>query len=497
MLMADIRGVLRPCGCTVDLQKGGFDRLGPFLAKERGRFPEAPVLHAGPLFYPDTEATEDRRAQRDRQAETVADLAATVGLDVAGATALDLVASRGHLSDLAVRSRVRFTAANLVAPDAPPTSRFEVRRIGGLRVGIFALAGELPEATTLGGTVSDPVAAAGVVVSELARAADVVVLLSDLGLRETKRLVRRVPGIHFAVVGGSGDHPSVSEEAELVGETRVMQFHREGRFVGRLTLRMRGGQTRFVDASAASEAEVQEVDARIAELQARLEAWGQTAEATERQLRSARHHLAVLRDERERLVARRVEVPESQSRFSFTLTPLDWDLPQDAGIVAIMDAFDAELARINVAAAQPLPEPVPGEAYYVGAEACFDCHEGPRVFWQADRHAKAWDTLVEDGKTFDAECVSCHVTGYGRAGGSVVGRTAGREDVQCEACHGPGSQHVRDEQRASILGHPTASTCIPCHNKHHSPGFDFDTYKPRLMVPGHGKPLADAASPAP
>jgi len=153
-----------------------------------------------------------------------------------------------------------------------------------------------------------------------------------------------------------------------------------------------------------------------------------------------------------------------------------------------MDAFEQELAKINVANAGTLPAPKEGEAYYVGAAKCFDCHEGPERFWKQDRHHDAWATLERDNKTFDTECVSCHVTGYGKAGGSLVGQVKGRTAVQCEACHGPGSLHVKDSKKASINGHPTAEVCQGCHNKHHSPEFDFAVYKPKLMVPGHGLP---------
>ena len=489
-LMADIRGVLRPCGCTVDLQKGGFDRLAPYLANERGRYPDAKLLHAGPIFFEEGHVEAVKRAQRDRQAEVTADLVGRVHIDVAAATAADAAASGGKLKALAERAHLTLTAANLRLDDDPGVSSFEVRAIGGVRIGIFALASP-EEAEHLGalGTIEDPTAAATRTVAALADRSDVVLLLSGLGLRETKRLVRKVPGIQFAVVGGMGEHPAVSEEAELVGDTRVMQFHREGRFVGRLSLALVDGQTAFVDASQASPAELAELDARVARLEQSLAGWESKGDGTEREVRSARHHLASLKDERDKLASRKIEVPRDKSSFSFTLTPLNWDLPQDPDLLAIMDAFEQELAKINVANAGTLPEPKEGEAYYVGAAKCFDCHEGPEKFWKKDRHHDAWKTLEHDNKTFDTECVSCHVTGYGKAGGSLVGQVKGRKAVQCEACHGPGSLHLKNTKNPALInGHPTAEVCQGCHNKHHSPEFDFAVYKPRLMVPGHGLP---------
>lgn len=494
-LMADIRGVLRPCGCTVELQKGGFDRLVPFLAEERKQYPGASLLHAGPLFYEDATVDAKKKAQRERQAEVTADLVAQTHIDLAAATPADEVASGGKLMALAERAKVQVTAANLsiAGKSIPPRV---VREVGGLRFGIFALASleevkELPQ----GVAVSDPEAAAKEAVTALRKEADVVVLLSDLGLRETKRLVRKVEGIDFAIAGGMGEHPSVADEAESVGATRVLQFHREGRYLGRLTVRLvgtevaGGGPGELVDASAVSDSELVALDERIKKLEAALADLAKTKPATDLAVRSAEHHLASVKTERDRLAARKVNVPSDRPSFSFTQTPLDWDLPQDPGIVGVMKAFDEELARINVANAGTLPEPKPGQAVYVGTDACLDCHAETKEFWKATPHSHAWQTLVDAGKTFDTECVSCHVTGYEQPGGSLVGHTQGRENVQCEACHGPGSKHATDGDKAFITRSPQASTCEGCHNHHHSPKFAFDSFREQLLVPGHGKPL--------
>ncbi|MEZ4268875.1 MAG: multiheme c-type cytochrome [Myxococcota bacterium] len=495
LLMADIRGVLKPCGCTLELQKGGFDRLGPFIAAERSQHPGARLVHAGPLFFEEAKVETHKAAQRERQAEIAADLMKAVDFALTGATAVDVAASHGKLTALAERAKVRLTAANLKLKEgAGAVAPWVIEEVGTLRVGVFALAStDDADEVKAYATLEDPAEAARRAVAALAPKSDVIVLLSALGLRETKRLVRAVPGIQFAIAGGLGEHPVVSDEAELVeGEassTRVMQFHREGRYVGRLTVRVVGGSTDFVDASAPSQAELAALDGRIGQLETALESWAKTRDEEDRDVRSARHHLASLKAERERLGARAANAPTDKSTFSFRATPIAWDLPQNADALAIMDAFDEELARINLEHAGKLPEPEPGQAVYVGVDRCLGCHEEAKAFWAADRHHKAWKTLVDQKKTFDAECVSCHVTGYGKAGGSILGKTAGREDVQCEACHGPGSKHAESEDAADIQAHPKSDVCVDCHNAHHSPSFDFARYKPKLMVPGHGKPL--------
>lgn len=499
LLMADIRGVLRPCGCTVDLQKGGFDRLAPHIAAERKAHPKAALFHAGPLFFEEKKPDAKKKAQRERQSEVTADLVAKIGFSVAGATEVDVVAGAGRYGDLVKRSGVQVTVANMAVSGlaAPP---FKITKVGDLKLGVFALAAP-GEAAQGEPQPTDPRAAAAKVVTELAGKADIIVLLSSLGLRETKRLVRKVKGIHFAVAGGLGEHPVASDEAELVGETRVMQFHREGRYIGRLTVNLVGGSTDFVDASAPSKAELAAIDQRIEQLTKSLQTWKAKADkSNDRALRSAQHHLASLKTQRDRLSKPRPEPPKNRSWFSFVATDLPWDLPQDPDILALMDAFDQELKKINLAHAGTLPKAKPGEAVYVGVDTCLECHEDTQHYWDNDRHAKAWETLEDNKKTFDAECVSCHVTGYGKAGGSILGKTKGREDVQCEACHGPGSIHAEADEadaKKTIVRAPTAEVCTTCHNKHHSPKFDFRTYKAKLMVPGHGKPLTKSKPKAP
>jgi hypothetical protein len=306
--------------------------------------------------------------------------------------------------------------------------------------------------------------------------------------------VRKVKGIDFAIVGGLGEHPIVSDEAELVGGTRVMQFHREGRFVGRLTVRQVEGQRAFVDVSSPTDAELKVLAVRIAALESSLAGWKRQGVATtDRAVRSARHHVKSLNAEHKRLKALKGAEGDRESggksTYSYRVTPLNWDLPQDPELLSLMDAFDEELKVINLANVGTLPEAKPGQAVYVGVEECLSCHEETQAFWDNDQHHHAWETLVRLKKTFDVECVSCHVTGYGMPGGSILGKTEGREDVQCESCHGPGSIHAESEDSADIITKPTKATCGTCHNAHHSPKFDFATWKKRIMVPGHGRPL--------
>ena len=130
-------------------------------------------------------------------------------------------------------------------------------------------------------------------------------------------------------------------------------------------------------------------------------------------------------------------------------------------------------------------------AGFVGAETCRSCHPNTFAKWATTRHAHAFEDLVNDPKgvrsdhQFDAECVSCHTTGFEYTSGwKSAALTPFLKGNQCENCHGPGSKHVEspDDAGACKAIALTAADadrnrlCIRCHDEDNSPKFDFNTY---------------------
>ncbi|WP_455217429.1 multiheme c-type cytochrome, partial [Kaarinaea lacus] len=71
---------------------------------------------------------------------------------------------------------------------------------------------------------------------------------------------------------------------------------------------------------------------------------------------------------------------------------------------------------------------------YAGVKTCARCHEQNVTRWKATRHASALQSLIRTGKQNDPECLQCHNTGFGQAGGFVSEQlTAEYANVQCEA----------------------------------------------------------------
>lgn len=149
-------------------------------------------------------------------------------------------------------------------------------------------------------------------------------------------------------------------------------------------------------------------------------------------------------------------------------------------------------AALLVALVAGLPETgVPQEAstpFYVGTEACKDCHEEEYVmFTRYARKARSFDsvTRMKKGLTLDEQngCCACHSTGYGKPGGFVsIEKTPALKHAGCEVCHGPGSRHVKTGDTKDILGNVSLGTCRQCHTEERIKAF---RYRPLLRAGAH------------
>ncbi|UCC44826.1 MAG: cytochrome c3 family protein [Candidatus Zixiibacteriota bacterium] len=115
---------------------------------------------------------------------------------------------------------------------------------------------------------------------------------------------------------------------------------------------------------------------------------------------------------------------------------------------------------------------------YIGAKKCRICHKDVHASWKETSHAKAW-SLLKPEEQKKTECVACHSTGTTAKGVLLEG-------VQCEACHGAGSDYrkksIMEDRGLSIkngLVIPDSTVCVGCHNDK-SPtfkGFDYAKYR--------------------
>ncbi len=128
---------------------------------------------------------------------------------------------------------------------------------------------------------------------------------------------------------------------------------------------------------------------------------------------------------------------------------------------------------------------------YKGYSKCKGCHgkefeswkegvmnqEALKALMPGERADAKIDAGLDPNKdyTIEAECLTCHATGYGKPGGFVsTVKTPDLAGVTCEACHGPGSKYWRvmvKKRRNFTLTNLTvkgflpldSSICDQCH----------------------------------
>ena len=119
---------------------------------------------------------------------------------------------------------------------------------------------------------------------------------------------------------------------------------------------------------------------------------------------------------------------------------------------------------------------------------CRLCHRDFFLGRKQDVHDHAFAMVVNAGHGETEQCLGCHTTGYGLRGGFKSPEFTPRlVNVQCEGCHGPGSEHIRRNARGGFLAGTDRpeilkKMCLSCHNERWGRAFDdfdaaYDSYK--------------------
>ncbi len=140
-----------------------------------------------------------------------------------------------------------------------------------------------------------------------------------------------------------------------------------------------------------------------------------------------------------------------------------------------------------------------------GQTVCGNCHAQPQAMWSGTKHSHAWESLQASGHAQEF-CEGCHtVSELGNAATEPSGYTstgsARFEDVQCESCHGAGSEHMSDPEASQ----PTPSiavlaadgttflNCAECHNGTHHPFVEQWSLSQHSQVVGFAAERAECA----
>lgn len=464
-ISSDMRGYLAPCGCSENM-RGGVPRAAHQIQEARRSGAKVFYFDAGDSLFPKTKLLPDQVPQEERKAKALAEAFKQMGLDARAAGERDDargVAFRKKLGlpELAFGQARVFEADGqklaVAAGDSAKTLAAATKKakaegaqfVVGLFHGTFADAQK---------AANDHSVQANLIVASHAA--------SELDGDDNRLLKTRIP---------------------------VAQVQSKGRSLMRVDVSFAKEDSSFelLSTQADAERELAAMSERIALLNRQINLPGMSPEA--KKLRQQKLEELVVR--REALAAQKAPTVEGKDAYAIRFIPLEATLPSDKAAKELLTAYDRDVAQLNLAWAKKFgkdcPPPKKGQPGFVGNASCQECHEEAFPVWEASKHAHGYETLVEANKQFHLDCVGCHVTGFRQPGGVCrVDKVKGREDVGCESCHGPGSLHAEDPAAENISLGNTAEACVGCHDAENSPHFDFATYLPQVLGPGHGKPVA-------
>jgi hypothetical protein len=495
--MTDLRGYLEPCGCQ-SRPLGGIDKAAARLRELAADAVPTLLLASGNLFFDahsslstDTlhgapQPEGDENAQPRWQAETLARALRELSLVAATPGPDDIGQGTKTLQALAKIGGFPWLCGGVEAPADPPLCQPSLLWTrGDLRIGLWGLSERAagPDMPS----VQEVMAEAKRLTADLrARGAALVIGLLAAEARTARRVASATPGLDFLVEGGLDSSQVVAPER--VGGTTLLRAGHQGE--GLLVVDVfRVGEGSFADVSDWTRRAARQADAnRIAELTERIAQWRLDSKVDRARLAEQEQRLAAMR--------RALEQPSKAPRprgntFAAHFIQLDPATPSDPGLRALLRAHDQRVNEHNrVAFAKLRPKPVaPGMAGYLGSERCQTCHAAAFDWWTHHPHGRAYATLERVDKQFSLSCVRCHVTGYGEPGGATIVHNRGLTNVGCESCHGPGSLHAENAAAVSsknVQRAPSESLCRSCHDPEHSDQFEYQAYRARLLVPGHG-----------
>ncbi|HKY40168.1 MAG TPA: multiheme c-type cytochrome [Polyangiaceae bacterium] len=485
--MSSVAGALEPCGCVKDMQ-GGADHAAAFIASQATAAPSSLVLGAGPMLFMSTRRDAARDIQAGFKADALADAYRALKLSAWAPGANDWLLGEASLNQLAQRTGATLLAANLKGGSAQASKLLE---ISGIKVGLAGVsmplvAGKGPE----GLTAAPAAPAAAEALAALGKAGSQLdILLAAMPRGEALRLIEAQPGFEVVVLGkpfdeGEANDPPMSPL--MIGKTLVVETPNHLQSLAVVDLYVRGQAFDFADGSGLESTERKlEIGRRLREIQTRLEQGGDPKD------------LSALQKDKRALESELKQLPEAKppaqgSFFRFQAVEVKEKLGTDKIVAGHIATYYQRVNDHNRQAFKDLKPAAPaeGQPSFVGVEGCTSCHQEERKFWDSTAHAGAYATLSTQHKEFNLDCVGCHVTGYSKPGGSTVTHVAKLKDVQCEVCHGPGSQHVASPQDKAYFKKPSESACATeCHHPPHvHPGWSTEAAWSKIIGPGHGMP---------
>ncbi|MCC7431685.1 hypothetical protein IT568_12650 [bacterium] len=425
------------------------------------------IVDAGNMLFRTEGITEQQKEEWSLKAELVMEIQNQIGLDAANVGVRDLTNGLAYLKEKSLKYKIPFVSSNLLDAKTQQLvfSEFGIIEVSGLKVGIFGITqgfNTMPK--NVDWSLKDYKTVTPEVVSKLkAKKCEIIVLLANVQKPQLDSLLTANPEINFAVASGNQEQtfPQTIGEAKVFGtrdRSRAVSFVEIGKV-------KKSAEKKFVDLTS--------TEIAYKQFQERDKLNPGTEE---------------IKKELEKLSAQIEDTRKNKNFYKTELFDLDTKIPDNKDVKQKVDAVTKKIAEI--AQQQKLVQGIDKNRLFVGQTKCAECHTKQYNFWMETSHAKAYKTLEKEEKQFSLACVGCHVTGWEEKGGvSDPKQVEGLKDVQCESCHGAGKSHLLtsredvDAKRKTITKVPAESSCVKCHTKEQTEGFNFPVHKQLIACP--------------
>jgi len=361
-----------------------------------------------------------------------------IGYDAVTIGESDLRRGLDYIKDAAARGGFPIVAANLFRAGEPrvrPFAPYLIKKVGKTRYGIIGVLGKEDRGANFSQyvwldpgmmekekiVVTDPIVAIKDVLPEVRKRSDVVVILAHTGLERAKEIATLVPGVDVVV---SGHGPNALAAPEKPGAVLAMCGQRSDK-LGTLRVVSENGEiTSHSGTTITLNQDKSPINSKV-----------------------------------RTVVFDALSLDEFGNKKSTTTirAGADSSKAKDAAAEIPEAPVEDTTSRLDMKG-----------AHYLGTNSCKDCHVSQWAQWSGTKHATAYQTLANGDDWNNHACLPCHVTGYAMLGGhSTSSLSPDLWGVQCEECHGMGTDHA-------ISGVEVAeASCLKCHTKDQDPDFDF------------------------
>ena len=309
---------------------GGLARRVAFIDEMKAKDSSLVYVDSGRLFQ-DPRVHDDAETVR-MNARLMARAYRRMGVHAVNVGDLELLQGVLFLRDQASQG-LNLISANLVDPSTgdaifPP---YVIHTVDTLRIAFLGLltsdvGPEITRALGNGAMVAEPVEQARLIVPRLKKEADIVIVLSCLGLEKERELIRKVPGIHFVMGGKEGRFFSKLLKEK---DTFMAQSYWAGMYTGRLDLTLRDHVSPFRDAG-----EKLRIKTAIADLNRRLERIKNVLdEGKNSVLEFTLQKIVKKREQLEEKLESLERSPESGNLFRWQVVPLNDTYREDRDVV--------------------------------------------------------------------------------------------------------------------------------------------------------------------